>query len=153
MSPADYSRHPLPIKILNALRPVLDGIHLLPRIDMDVLMQKACRKTGLTDFGSEWFREPLAVLVKSINEEANLSSLGRIIVCKRLLDSLATRLRADHLFKQFPEILDIELGHMFVIAGLQRTGTTLLHRLLWSDPRVRAPLAWEALNPAPLQKE
>lgn len=153
MRPTEYSRHPLPINILNALRPVLDVTRLLPRIEVDQLIRKAQKTTGLTDFGNEWFREPLGVLVRSINEEANLSSLGRIIVHKRLHDCLATRLRAAQNFKKFPEILDMDPGHTFVIAGLQRTGTTLLHRLLSSDPRVRAPLSWEALNPAPLERE
>ena len=40
-----------------------------------------------------------------------------------------------------------------MIAGLQRTGTTVLHRLLAADPRARALLGWEALHPAPLPGE
>jgi hypothetical protein len=39
---------------------------------------------------------------------------------------------------------------VMVIIGLQRTGTTKLHRMLASDPDTRALLSWEALNPAPL---
>lgn len=148
-----FSHHPLPIRLFNALRPVLDPIHALPKLDMEELIGRARKKTGLSDFGDEWFREPLSVLIKSINEEANLSSLGRTIIHKRLLDALMTRLRAEQLFKTYPEILDVDLGQVIVIAGLQRTGTTLLHRLLASDPRMRAPLSWEALNPVPLANE
>lgn len=148
-----YTHHPLPIRTLNALRPGLDAVHLLPRLDMDELVRKARGKTGLTDFGDDRFREPLGVLISSVNVEAGLSSLGRTIVHKRLLDALVIRLRAEELFRRYPEILDIDLGHVFVIAGLQRTGTTLLHRLIGSDPRVRAPLSWEVLNPVPMAKE
>jgi hypothetical protein len=36
-----------------------------------------------------------------------------------------------------------------VITGLQRTGTTLLHRLLASDRRFRSLSSWEVLDPAP----
>lgn len=126
---------------------------MMPRLDVEGLIERARRKTGLSDFGDEWFREPLGVLVKSINAEAGLSALGRTIVHKRLGDALMVRLRAEDLFKRHPEILDIDLGHVFVIAGLQRTGTTLLHRLLGSDPRMRAVLSWEALNPVPLPGE
>ena len=132
---------------------MLDPIGALPRLDVEALIRRARKKTGLTDYGDEWFREPLGVLIQSINEEANLSALGRVIVHKRLLDALMIRLRAEQWFKKYPEILDIDLGHTLVIAGLQRTGTTLLHRLLASDPRMRAPLSWEALNPAPLDDE
>jgi len=148
-----FTHHPMPIRLFNALQPMLDSIHALPRLDVEGLIRQARKKTGLNDFGDEWFREPLSVLITSINEEANLSSLGRSIVHKRLLDALMIRLRAEALFKTHPEILDIDLGQIVVIAGLQRTGTTLLHRLLASDPRMRAPLSWEALNPVPLADE
>ncbi|MCD4730182.1 MAG: sulfotransferase, partial [Bacteroidales bacterium] len=36
------------------------------------------------------------------------------------------------------------------IIGLQRTGTTKLHRMLASDPDTRALLSWEAINPSPM---
>jgi hypothetical protein len=149
----EYTRHPWPIRAFNALRPALDRAGLLPKLEVDGLMEKARRKTGLDDFGDEWFREPLGVLVKSLNEEARLSSLGRTIMHTQLVGALVTRLRAEALFAKHPEILDIDLGHVFIIAGLQRTGTTVLHRLLASDPRMRAMLSWEAVNPAPLPGE
>ncbi len=145
--------HRWPIRAFNALRPALDHIGLSPRLEVDALMQAAREQTNLHDYGDEWFREPLGVLVESIEREANLSSLGRTIVRTRLLGALVTRLRAEDLFTRHPEILDIDLGPVFVIAGLQRTGTTLLHRLLAADPRMRAMLSWEALAPAPVPGE
>ncbi|MBC7174568.1 MAG: sulfotransferase, partial [Polyangiaceae bacterium] len=39
-----------------------------------------------------------------------------------------------------------------VIAGLQRTGTTMLHRLLSEDPGLRALYSWEALSPVPADR-
>jgi hypothetical protein len=39
-----------------------------------------------------------------------------------------------------------------MIMGLQRTGTTKLHRLLAADPDNRVLKSWEAINPAPLCK-
>ena len=142
MSPK-YTKRPLPIRLFNAIGPN-------PALQVNKLMAKAQQKTSLFDYGDAWFLEPLSVLVQSINEEAKLSPLGTAIMQKRLVDALATRLRAETLFKRHPEILEIDPGHVFCIAGLQRTGTTLLHRLLASDPRTRAPLSWEVLNPAPL---
>jgi hypothetical protein len=139
----DYAKRPLPIRLYNALAPA----HAL---QVKKLMAKAQQRTGLFDYGDAWFIEPLSVLVQSINEEARLSALGTSIMQKRVVDALATRLRAEDLFSRHPEILDIDLGHVFVIAGLQRTGTTLLHRMIASDPKVRAPMSWEVLNPAPL---
>lgn len=139
----DYAKRPLPIRLFNAIGPN-------PALQVKKLMAKAQSRTGLFDYGDAWFLEPLTVLVKSINEEAKLSRLGTAIMQKRLVDALATRLRAEDLFKRHPEILNIDLGHVLCIAGLQRTGTTLLHRLLASDPNIRAPLSWEVLSPVPL---
>jgi hypothetical protein len=122
-------------------------------LDVDRLVAAARRKTGLSDFGDGWFREPLRVLIKSINEEARLTPMGVRIQQVRLVSALAIRLRAEHLLKQHPEIRDLDLGKVIVIAGLQRTGTTLLHRLIAGDPAVRALRAWEALSPVPLRGE
>ena len=62
---------------------------------------------------------------------------------------LANRLRAEYWFKNHPEILERALYPVFLIAGLQRTGTTKLQRLLAADRDTRPVLSWEALNPAP----
>ena len=48
-----------------------------------------------------------------------------------------------------PEILETRLAPPVVITGLQRTGTTLLHRLLASDRRFRSLSSWEVLDPSP----
>jgi hypothetical protein len=69
-----------------------------------------------------------------------------------MINLLSVRLRAEHWFRMHPEILDQELHPPLVIVGLQRTGTTKLHRLLSADPDNRVLKSWEAINPAPLQK-
>src|SRR5690606_27360696 len=70
-----------------------------------------------------------------------------------LESALVIRLRVQGFVKQHPEVLDTDLGKVIVIAGLQRTGTTTLHRLLAADPDMRALMSWEALNPLPLPNE
>ncbi len=71
----------------------------------------------------------------------------------RIISMLANRLRVEALYRAHPEIDALPVPRPIVIAGLQRTGTTMLHRLLAADPRARALLAWEALHPAPLPGE
>lgn len=144
---------PLPIAAFNKAGKLLEKVGLMGDFNVDTLMQNAQRKTGLSDFGDLWFREPLTILVNALNREAQLTPLGKVIQKGRLESALATRLRIEALLKEHPEIHDIDLGKMIIIAGLQRTGTTTLHRLLASDPNMRAILSWEALNPLPLPKE
>ena len=66
-----------------------------------------------------------------------------------LLNTLVTRLRANAWFHRHPEILDEQLPPPVVILGLARTGTTLLHRLLASDPRIYSAAWWECRFPVP----
>ena len=151
----DYERpyRPLPVKLLNAAGRAAGRIGARGKLDIDSMVAKARRRTGLSSFGDEWFMEPLSVLVRSINEEADLTLLGRLIQRRRIEGALATRLRIEELLRRRPEIRDIELGPAIVIAGLQRTGTTTLHRLIASHPEMRAVAAWEGLNPLPLRRE
>ena len=87
--------------------------------------------------------------MKSVNEEADLTPTGRLIQKSRLTGALVQRLRIEALLKKHPEIEDIDLGAIVLVAGLQRSGTTLLHRLLHSHPDVRGVSGMEALEPVP----
>jgi hypothetical protein len=144
---------PLPVAGFNKLARLLERAGALSPLDEASLLDAARRTTGLDDFGDDWFREPLRVLIGSINAEARLTPLGRIIQRSRLVAALVTRLRTEALCREHPEILDIDLGPVVVIAGLQRTGTTMLHRLLAADPAARSFTAWEAMSPVPLPGE
>jgi hypothetical protein len=72
-----------------------------------------------------------------------------LITKTRLVAALSTRLRVHDYLRRHPEVLTRRLPPPIVIAGLQRTGTTMLHRLLASDRNLRALLSWEALAPVP----
>jgi hypothetical protein len=105
------------------------------------------------DPGDASFREPLRVLLRAIEREADLHPIGRLITRERLISTLATRMRLEELVRKHPAIEDERIIAPIVIVGLPRTGTTLLHRLLASDRRLRALLSWEALAPVPLEGE
>ena len=144
----NYQRpyRPLAVSTLNA---AARRIGLPRRLDAKKMLANAMKRTGLTDIGEDWFVEPLAALVDAINAEAQLTPLGQWIQKARLEGALAKRLRVEQLLRQRPEIRNIDLGKVIVIAGLQRTGTTTLHRLIGLHPGARVLLAWEALDPLP----
>jgi hypothetical protein len=66
-----------------------------------------------------------------------------------LRNVLANRLRLEAALKHYPAILDEPVPAPIVVAGLQRTGTTFLHRLLAAVPGLRTLASWEALQPIP----
>ncbi|HEX6342250.1 sulfotransferase [Umezawaea sp.] len=122
-------------------------------LNVDELIEKASAKTGLTDFGDDWFREPLDVLVTSLNTEAALSPLGLELTRRRLTALLNDRLRLRALHREHPEVLDVEVRVAAEICGLPRTGSTLLHRLLAASPKLTAARSWEVAYPIPFPGE
>jgi hypothetical protein len=101
-------------------------------------------------FGSFDFRLPLRRLLRSFEEEAGLHLLGRAVLRSSVIRALECRLRLQHLCDLHTEIDDQPVRAPIFITGMQRTGTTLLHRLLSCAPALRHLTAVEALNPAPL---
>jgi hypothetical protein len=122
-------------------------------LNVQELIEKASAKTGLSDFGDDWFREPLDVLVNSLNTEASLSPLGLELTTHRLTALLADRLRLRELQRKNPSVLDVEVRVAAEICGLPRTGSTLLHRLLAASPQVTSTLSWEVAYPVPFPEE
>jgi hypothetical protein len=122
-------------------------------LSIDTLRANAVQKAGSDDFGDEWFLEPLGVLVKSLNDEAQLSELGHQMTERRLTALLVDRLRLRKLQAENPEILDTPVHVAAEILGLPRTGSTLLHRLLSASPQLTSTLSWECSYPLPFPDE
>lgn len=120
---------------------------------VDDLLAAARHKTGLDDFGDDWFVEPLTVLTSSLVAEARLSPLGLELTRRRLTALLGDRLRLRELRRRHPELADVEVRVAAEICGLPRTGSTLLHRLLAASPRLTATLSWETSYPIPFPGE
>ncbi len=123
-----------------------------PSLDKDELINAARYSANLHDLGKDFWDEPLERLIHSLNHEARLHPIGHFISRKRIINLLMVRLRAEYWFKKHPGILEQDIYPPLVIVGLQRTGTTKLHRLLTADPDNRVLRSWEAINPAPLDK-
>lgn len=124
----------------------------LVKLDEKKLIAEARRKTGLDDFGDDSFREGLQVLLHSLNTEAQLNPMGQVIAYDMILNLLSGRLQIINQIKKHPEILQQEIRKPLVIAGLPRTGTTILQSLLCEDPAARFLYSWEASQPcAPLK--
>ena len=62
---------------------------------------------------------------------------------------LGQHLRIEALLERHPEIQDIDLGKIILVTGLARTGTTLLQRLLNSNPAIRTLSGEEGMEPVP----
>lgn len=145
----DYTHpyRPRPVAAINRLAGLLGSEG--GRLDAHAMVRAAEKQTGLTDFGPEFDVRPLEKLCESVANEARLTPVGLAITRGRLTSIMANRLRAEQLFKDHPEILAHEPTAPVVIAGLQRTGTTMLHRLLSAAPALRGLSSYEVLDPVP----
>src|SRR5215510_4237749 len=138
------------IALVNAAGAALrrTGLPLVP-LDEQALLDTAMQETGLRDFGADSFYEPLRILLKGYDTEAELSLVGRLAVRYDTLRLLTNRLRlvADRL--RYPAIAQQDIRQPWFIVGLPRTGSTLLHNLLAQDPDNRVPSCWEVMFPSP----
>jgi hypothetical protein len=113
------------------------------------LIDAACTRTGLDDFGVDSWWEGLDVLVRSTNEDADLSEMGEGVVADQLVGYLVNRLEVEYWYRQHPEIDDQEIVSPLFGLGLPRTGSTALSFLLALDPARRSMRTWESGKPCP----
>ncbi len=141
---------PFGLRVLNRTGAALRKLGVpLVRLDADSLLQSARKSASLTDFGHDSFRAPLERLVASLESEAQLTLLGRVIARRDLLRLLENRLRQVDLRKQHREINWERIERPLFILGLPRTGTSILHELMAQDPANRVPMTWEVMHPFP----
>ncbi len=115
----------------------------------EALHEAARAATGLADFGDEAYREGLRVLLRSWDEDADLSPVGRAASWDLAHDALVARLRSEEGWRRHPECLSLPIRRPLFVVGLPRTGSTALHRLLACDPRVQGLELWLTRSPKP----
>ena len=92
----------------------------------------------------EGFQPALDALLASLDADARLSFIGRLVAQGQVTAVLKNRLEQLHYARVHPEVATEKIFRPVFIAGLPRTGTTFLHNLLSQDSaRFRSPLHWE----------
>src|SRR5262249_23761253 len=117
--------------------------------DPDSLIASAMRSTGLSDFGDDDWREPFELVVKSMEEEADLNLMGRLRTRSEILQLLEARLQIEDWYKRHPEIDDEAVSEPRFIVGQGRSGTSVLSNVLDAPPDNCAPKHWELIFPCP----
>lgn len=118
-------------------------------LSLDEFLSNASAETGLTDFGVQDFIEPLEILIKALNSEAQLSEIGKFQVEMGINKGLVNRLKIENYINLNPDVLTQEIDHPIFISGLPRTGTTALHHILNADPANHTLRLWEGNDPIP----
>lgn len=148
----DQRYRPAFLRLFNKCEPLLESLGVIRSgFDRDWLIEKAKKKTGLTDFGEMNFLEALDQLLNSIRTDAKLNVVGQLSMQTYLLQILTYRLRLEADRKKNPLISAQKIIRPVFIIGLPRTGSTILFELLALDSRFQSPLTWEVMYPVFLQ--
>jgi hypothetical protein len=117
------------------------------------VLDAACARTGLDDFGDDGFLARLRAMLEATEADQGLGPLGRMILHQRVVRLLSQRLLFEDLWRRHPEIADVAIDAPIVVVGLPRSGTTHLVNLIAADARRRSLPFWESLEPIPARGE
>jgi len=112
------------------------------------IAERAARRTGLADFGSDSWREGLEILLRS-NAAAPPPPELLERVHGMYVDALANRLRVVDHRRAHPAVAAERVERPLFQMGMPRSGTSLTSYLLDRDPARRSLLLWEAWDSAP----
>src|ERR1051325_1211244 len=121
-------------------------------LDGKVFTAKARQRTGLENFGEPLVERPLNILADSLEREADLHPLGRLLMRIHLQSLLETRLQLNEEWRKKPRLMEQPVRGPLFVTGMPRSGSTFLHELLAQDPANRVPRVWEVMFPVPVAR-
>lgn len=135
----------------NAEADNLDTREIVP-LNLPSLIASATANTGLSDFGDDDWRKHVEFVCVALDDEADLSFIGRVAARAHLLNILEGRLRIEDAYHRHPEIDDEVIAEPIFIIGNGRSGTSMLQNLLAEDPANGYLATWEAMYPVPFDE-
>lgn len=112
---------------------------------VEALMEESRAIAGVNIVDEE-IVEPLSVLHRALNEEAQLDVEGCRAYEAKFLRLLANRLRMKRDFQRHPEIADQPVKGPLVIMGVARSGTTKLQKALAASGDFNFLTFWQNFN-------
>ncbi len=99
--------------------------------------------------GDDSFLEHLAVLLRALEDEAELTLIGRWLTRRFLVRLLEVRFQIAAYLRSDPGVTGEVVAAPLFVTGAPRSGTTILFGVLDCDPALRAPQGWGLLRPVP----
>jgi hypothetical protein len=112
------------------------------------LLAAAEARTGLSDWGDDWFRQPLAAWVKDLRSD-HLNDVGRSFFTSLAVRDLCRRLEVIDTLNLHPAIDEVVIPPIVYVTGTVRSGTTLFHNVMSLHAGARSLLRWELMEPVP----
>lgn len=136
-------------RAIDAVLRALDRLGLpYTQLDAGGILREARRSTGLTDWGSDDFIEPLERLLQTARHKG-LTGIARFSTHQICVKAVQNRLWIEDYIRRHPEVEDIPIERPVFILGFPRTGTTLLQNLMAQGEGLRPLRFWELSAPVP----
>ena len=119
------------------------------QLDAAQMIAEAERNTGLEDWGGDEFRDPFELLIRALNNEAELHELGYRRTRQWLMLRLEQRLKMFDDRKRNPALAKQVIDRPIFMTGMGRAGTTYLNSLLGCDPANIETLHWQIMFSSP----
>lgn len=121
-------------------------------LDKEALLTTATRRAGLDQFWDEeaaYWNAGLDSLVADMHDgdAARRTLLGRVMIREQIVGGLVAQLKVVDAVVREPRILERDIGPVAILAGLPRTGSTALHKMLCEHPDATCLRLFEALQP------
>lgn len=144
----DGVRPPLAVRLLLGADSALRRVGI-PReyVDFDRMRAKAEHRTRLSNYSDPQFLADLDTLTGFVNRYPQTTAVSTIAFRGDLMRRLTNNLKLQAAKKRHPDLTAQPLERPILIAGLPRTGTTLMQRLLSRDPASHGPALWELHHP------
>lgn len=118
-------------------------------LSTDSIIESAHIVTGLSDMVDDALRARVDALAGYFRESGPYTVDQEIATRRQLVKLLARRIAIDGDVAKHTEILEETIAKPIFVIGFMRTGTSVLHALLASDPANCGPQAWQTREPSP----
>lgn len=118
-------------------------------LHVDQVVERAHALTDADDPSPAHFRENLDVLVRCMNDEAELTDAGVERNVAMLAVAMRNRIEVDRYLADVPAVDASVLEPPIFLTGLPRSGTTYFQYLFDQDPDLRMLRTWEGDRPVP----
>ncbi len=108
----------------------------------EILHAEAASTAGYDDFGDDYYREGLSRMLSDLERATGGGEAFRTAAGFYVHDLLVSRLYSERGWRQRPEVLASPVVAPVVIAGIPRTGTTMIHKFLSMNDEFQVLQNW-----------
>ena len=118
-------------------------------LSVEGVVEAARTQSDVPLFEDDDWRARLSFYIDDVLADGHYTRMGRFGTFNSLVRYLIQRSRLEALYRDHPEIEEIQIERPLIIAGLPRSGTSHLLNLIGADSQLRALRRWESQEPIP----